>query len=128
MPACARSGDSRPSAATTSRQWITGPPAIRTTAPSGPRLTVASLGANTAQPAIACSRAFSATRRLRASTIQPNGPACASAWSKCRNNGEAGRPIRPSDTRMSRIGQGANGNPSHTPACSSSARDPAAIA
>ena len=95
-----------------------GPPAMRTVAPSSRRSTSAAAGANTRSAGSACMCAFSATRRLRASTIWPNGASPrASRWSKCRNSGEARRPRRPSLTRMSRIGQAGSASRSHSPAC-----------
>ena len=73
MPAARRSGELRPSAATTRRQSIVGPPAMRTVAPSSRRSTSAAAGANTRSAGNACMCALSATRRLRASTRWPNG-------------------------------------------------------
>ena len=54
IPAASRNGDCRPSAATTSRQSIAGPPSIQTRAPSGERSTVAPAGAKTESPGISC--------------------------------------------------------------------------
>ena len=73
MPACARNGDSRPSAAITRRHCTVGPPATCTTAPVDDRVTDASAGAKTRPSHASCRRAFRATRRPRASTIHPNG-------------------------------------------------------
>ena len=43
----------------------------------------------------------------------------AAGWSKCRCSGEARRPTRPSETRMSRMGPEGCGRASHRPAASS---------
>ena len=99
-------------------------PPTCTSAPSARRSTRAAAGANTDSDGSSCSRALIATRRLRASTIQPKAPpvrrgrrVATSRLSKCRNSCDAGRPSRPSETRMSRIGPGRNGSRRHSPAC-----------
>ena len=126
MPIVCKPGD----VAITNRQARSGPSVRWTVAPSGRRSTRTSAGANTWSAGSAPMCAFRATRRLRASTIQPNGPAASpsSRVAKCRCSLEAGRPSRPSVTLMSRIGQVGCGSLSHSPAACSRRRGPAAIA
>ncbi len=75
ISAASRNGEFRPSAATTRRQAISGPPATCTVAPASVRSTAASAGAKTDNADSVAKCAFSATRNTRASTMKPNGPA-----------------------------------------------------
>ncbi len=67
-------------------------------------------------------------RRLRASTIQPNAASPTSSARKCRCRREAGLPMRPSETRISRIGPDAHGSASQSPALAKIFCEPAAMA
>ena len=113
MPAARRSGELRPSAATTSRQSMRG---TAGDVHGGAVVAPLHLGGGRREHAQRRQTRACARSAPRAGCAPPPcgrmaASSPASRWSKCRNSGEAGRPRRPSLTRMSRIGQAGLGQP-----------------
>ena len=118
MRAGSRNGESRPSAATTSRQLDRRPARdVHERARPVPLHRARRRGEH---PQRRQRRADGRSAPRAGCAPRPSSrtarPHTGLAWSKCRNSGEAGLPNRPSETRMSKIGQAGSGSRSQRPA------------
>ncbi len=129
MPARAAVPDPRPSQPTSRPPAIRRPEASVTVTPDGPMSCATTVSPDTsATPGAACIAARKAAYRNRSSRRWPIGPSSISAASKCRKNGAAPSPARPSLALICRIGCALSRTRSQMPMAVSSRTDATANA